>query len=218
MKIDKGFFSKKTIVILLILLGLLMLGRFSLPWLGRVLVAEDEPQKSDLIVALMGSGPDRMLGAVDLYNEGYADTILMVRNNVRGYNLVRDMGVSIPHDSELMKMVAVQLGVPEDDVIILPGDALSTQDEARHVRDYLIEHGDIDSIIIVTSKYHSGRAKKIFEKTFESLDNDLRVLSCPSEYDDFDADEWWKSREDLKRGIQEYMKLTVFCLYEQFRL
>ena len=41
MKIDKGFFSKKTIVILLILLGLLMLGRFSLPWLGRVLVAED---------------------------------------------------------------------------------------------------------------------------------------------------------------------------------
>ncbi len=78
MRIDKGFFSKKTIVILLILLGLLMLGRFSLPGLGRVLVAEDEPRKSDLLVVLMGSGPDRMLGAVDLYDEG-----LSLHNNCR---------------------------------------------------------------------------------------------------------------------------------------
>jgi uncharacterized SAM-binding protein YcdF (DUF218 family) len=218
MRIGRGFFSKKSIIILLILLGLLMLGRFSLPWLGRVLVAGDEPRKSDLLVVLMGSGPDRILGAVDLYDEGYAESILMVRNNVRGYDIAMEKGADIPHNSEVIKMVAVQLGVLEDEVIILPGDALSTQDEARHVRDYLVEHGDIDSIIIVTSKYHSGRAKKIFEKTFESLNRDLRVLSCPSEYDDFDADEWWKSREDLKRGIQEYMKLTVFCLYEQFKL
>ena len=218
MRNDRVFFSKKIIMIFLILLGLLMLGRFSLPWLGRVLVAGDEPRKSDLLVVLMGSGPDRILGAVDLYDEGYAESILMVRNNVRGYDIAMEKGADIPHNSEVIKMVAVQLGVLEDEVIILPGDALSTQDEARHVRDYLVEHGDIDSIIIVTSKYHSGRAKKIFEKTFESLNRDLRVLSCPSEYDDFDADEWWKSREDLKRGIQEYMKLTVFCLYEQFKL
>ncbi|MDD3365462.1 MAG: hypothetical protein PHZ03_10810, partial [Syntrophomonas sp.] len=101
-----------------------------MPSLGRFLVAQDQPQPSDIIVVLMGSGPDRMLGAVDLYQGGYADKIMMVRNNVAGYDLVVSKGVKIPHDTDLAQMVAVQLGVPQDNVIILPGDALSTQDEA----------------------------------------------------------------------------------------
>jgi uncharacterized SAM-binding protein YcdF (DUF218 family) len=112
----------------------------------------------------MGSGPDRMLGAVDLYQAGYADEILMVRNMVRGYDLVVSQGVKIPHDTDIAKEVAVQLGVPEEKITVLPGDALSTQDEAIQVREYLKSEPDIDSLIIVTSKSHSGRAKKIFVK------------------------------------------------------
>ncbi len=40
--------------------------------LGTWLVADDQPEKSDVIVILMGSGPDRMLGAVDFYKQGMA--------------------------------------------------------------------------------------------------------------------------------------------------
>ena len=36
-----------------------------------LIVAEDSPEKAELIIVLMGSGPDRILGAVDLYKEGY---------------------------------------------------------------------------------------------------------------------------------------------------
>jgi uncharacterized SAM-binding protein YcdF (DUF218 family) len=97
-------------VIIAILWGLDILGRLSLPSLGNFLVAEDEPQQSDIIVLLMGSGPDRMLGAVDLYHAGYADEIVMVRNMVRGYDLVVSQGVKIPHDTDIAKEVAVQLG------------------------------------------------------------------------------------------------------------
>jgi hypothetical protein len=69
---------KKIIVSLAVILGIFILGRLSLPALGSFLVVEDEPQRSDLIVVLMGSGPDRMLGAVDLFRQGYADEIVMV--------------------------------------------------------------------------------------------------------------------------------------------
>jgi uncharacterized SAM-binding protein YcdF (DUF218 family) len=86
---------KKTFITLAIILSVILLGRLSLPSLGDYLVAEDEPQPSDIIVLLMGSGPDRMLGAVDLYTQGYADEILMVRNMVRGYDLVVSQGVKI---------------------------------------------------------------------------------------------------------------------------
>jgi uncharacterized SAM-binding protein YcdF (DUF218 family) len=208
----------KLFITVIVILSVLLLGRLSLPSLGNYLVAEDEPQQSDIIVLLMGSGPDRMLGAVDLYHAEYADEILMVRNMVRGYDLVVSQGVKIPHDTDIAKEVAVQLGVPEEKITVLPGDALSTQDEAIAVREYLKTEPDIDSLIIVTSKSHSGRAKKIFVKTMSSIDREIKVLSCPTEYDDFNADRWWKDREDLKRGALEYLKLFNFYVREQFEL
>ena len=208
----------KLFITVIVILSVLLLGRLSLPSLGNYLVAEDEPQQSDIIVLLMGSGPDRMLGAVDLYHAEYADEILMVRNMVRGYDLVVSQGVKIPHDTDIAKEVAVQLGVPEEKITVLPGDALSTQDEVIQVREYLKSEPDIDSLIIVTSKSHSERAKKIFVKAMSSIDREIKVLSCPTEYDDFNAEGWWKSREDLKRGTLEYLKLFHFYLREQFEL
>lgn len=166
---------KKLFITLAIIIAIFFLGRLSLPSLGTFLVSQDEPQPSDIIVLLMGSGPDRMLGAVDLYEAGYADEILMVRNMVRGYDLVVSQGVKIPHDTDIAKEVAVQLRVPEEKITVLPGDALSTQDEAIQVREYLKSEHDIDSIIIVTSKSHSGRAKKIFVKAMNSLNRDFKL-------------------------------------------
>jgi uncharacterized SAM-binding protein YcdF (DUF218 family) len=209
---------KKIFITLSIIIAIFILGRLSLPTLGSFLVAPDEPQKSDIIVLLMGSGPDRMLGAVDLYNQGYADEIVMVRNMVRGYDLVVSQGVQIPHDSDIARDVAVQLGVPEEKITVLLGDALSTQDEAIAVREYLKNEPDIDSLIIVTSKSHSGRAKKIFVKAMESIDREVQVISCPTQYDDFNTEGWWQSREDLKRGVLEYFKLINFYTREQFEL
>jgi uncharacterized SAM-binding protein YcdF (DUF218 family) len=209
---------KKLFITLAIIIAIFLLGRLSLPSLGTFLVSQDEPQPSDIIVLLMGSGPDRMLGAVDLYEAGYADEILMVRNMVRGYDLVVSQGVKIPHDTDIAKEVAVQLRVPEEKITVLPGDALSTQDEAIQVREYLKSEHDIDSIIIVTSKSHSGRAKKIFVKAMNSLNRDFKIISCPTEYDDFNAEKWWQNREDLKRGALEYLKLFHFYIKEQFEL
>jgi uncharacterized SAM-binding protein YcdF (DUF218 family) len=137
---------------------------------------------------------------------------------VRGYNLVVSQGVKIPHDSDIAREVAVQLGVPAEKITVLPGDALSTQDEVIQVREYLKSEPDIDSLIIVTSKSHSERAKKIFVKAMSSLDREINVLSCPTEYDDFNAEKWWQNREDLKHGALEYLKLFHFYLREQFEL
>jgi uncharacterized SAM-binding protein YcdF (DUF218 family) len=209
---------KRLFITLAIILAVLLLCRLSLPSLGAFLISQDEPQPSDIIVLLMGSGPDRMLEAVDLYKQGYADQIVMVRNMVRGYDLVVSQGVKIPHDSDIAKEVAEQLGVPVENITVLPGDALSTQDEAIQVREYLKGEPNINSLIIVTSKSHSGRAKKIFVKAMSSIDREIKLLSCPTEYDDFNVDRWWKDREDLKRGALEYLKLMHFYVKEQFEL
>ena len=209
---------KKLAISLALITALVLLGRLTLPFFGNHLIKDEKPQNSDIIIVLMGSGPDRMLGAVDLYKKGYAEEIIMVRNMLRGYELVKNKGIIIPHDTDIARDVAVALGVPAEKVIILPGDALSTQDEALYLREYIREQKDIKSLIIVTSKSHSGRAKKIFAKAMYPLDNEISIISCPTQYDDFNGQNWWRDREDFKRGVLEYLKLAHFYLREQFEL
>ncbi|MFA5537379.1 MAG: ElyC/SanA/YdcF family protein [Bacillota bacterium] len=131
----------------------------------------------------------------------------MVRKMVRGYDPVVAQSVDIPHDVDIAKGVAVQLGVLESCKKILPGDALSTKGEALAIREYLKDAPEADSLIIVTSKYHSGREEKIFANAMRSLDRKVEVISCPTEHDDFNADRWWRDRWDLKRGVLQYLEL-----------
>lgn len=51
-----------------------------------------------------------------------------------------------------------------------------------------------------------------------SLEREIRVISSPTLYDDFNAGRWWTNRDDLKRGLLEYLKLSYFYLKEQFEL
>ena len=59
---------------------------------GVGIVTSDSPEKADLIIVLMGSGPDRILGAVDLYEQGYAPCIMMVENWQPGYGICPGTG------------------------------------------------------------------------------------------------------------------------------
>jgi len=178
---------------------------------GKLLVREDQLAPADLIVVLMGSGPDRVLEAVDLYKAGYCNKILMVENRRPGYELLESRNVSIPEDTDLNKSVGIQLGVPEKAFIILPGGAQSTQEEAEHIRGYLKANPKMDSIIVVSSRSHTARAARIFQRTLNRNNhNHITILARPSRYDTFNARAWWKSREDTEQVVYEYIKLVVF--------
>jgi uncharacterized SAM-binding protein YcdF (DUF218 family) len=202
--------KRKKLLVGVILLALLAV---FFRYAGILIVAEDSPEKADLIIVLMGSGPDRVLGAVDLYEEGYAPCILMVENWEPGYELLESRGVKVPRDAEIEAMVGTQLGVPEEAFIILPGDARSTQDEALIISRYLQDNPQIDKILLVSSKYHSQRSAIIFRWVIE----DAKVLSCPTPYDGFDADSWWRTRQDAKSVVMEYAKLANFYLLDRWR-
>lgn len=178
---------------------------------GKYLVREDKLAPADLIVVLMGSGPDRMLEAVDLYKEGNSRRILMVQNDQPGYRLLKSQQVYIPRDADLAKSVGVQMGVPAAAFIILPGDAQSTQDEARQIKKYLAAHSEIDSIIVTSSRFHTRRAALVFARTLnDNPDHAVIIMTHPSRYDTFNAQAWWRSREDIEQVVFEYIKLLAF--------
>ncbi len=207
----KKFKTLFFVVVLLIILAVFC--RYA----GVVLVDNDSPQEADLIIVLMGSGPDRILGAVDLYEQGYAPRIMIVENWQPGYELLEPRGAKLSRDAELMAEVGRQLGVLEEAFIILPGDARSTQDEATIIAEYLRERPGVKKVLLVSSKFHSARSAKVFNWALKDLSHEVEVISCPTPYDDFNAEAWWSSREDAKRVVMEYAKLVNFYLLDRWK-
>ena len=219
MKRYNKFRGKKILSVLVILLAFfIFLSIFIVPNLGQWLVVMDELQESDMIVVLMGSVYDRILEAADLYDEGYSDKIVMINSYTAAKDIIVNRGIKVYGNALLSKMAVIDLGIPEEDVLILEGNSRSTQVEALTIREYIRNNREIESIILVTSKFHSGRAKKIFEKALSVLDREIDIYSSPSKYDSSNVNQWWRNREDFQWVIFEYLKLANFYFREQFLL
>ena len=186
---------------------------------GTWLVKESVPSHADALVLLMGNFTDRVLQTADLYRSGIADRVIIAEESMGGYKGLTDRGVKIiSHTSQAVSSL-VALGVPADSITILPGDARSTLDEAVIVRDYIGTNPGLDTLILVSSPYHLRRSSVIFGKAFKEAG--LTVFTGTSgsgTYTGFDADRWWRSKEDIQHVLTEVIKIGSFMTVEGRRL
>ena len=179
------------------------------------LVKEDVPPHADAMVLLMGSFPERVLQAADLYHESKAGRLIIVKESMGGYLRLEERGVSIISTTDQARDAAVRLGIPADSITVLPGDARSTLTEAVVVRDYLSEKPETDTLILVSSPAHMRRASMIFRAAFRDSETPLVIGCSPSAYTSFRAEKWWKNKEDIQVVLSEYLKITSFVLFEK---
>src|SRR5215831_9555228 len=141
-------------VAVLLFLGASRLGVWEslLVSLGRWLVVETPLRKADLIVAL-GGGRERQRTAVQLLQQGLARQVLFTGADVQ------------PDDYQC-------LGVPVGQAMALPVLAYTTYEEAVAIRQIVQVHG-LDSVLIVTSSYHTRRAYWLFEWVFRGTGAEL---------------------------------------------
>ena len=179
--------------IILMMVVIFVFLRFGGVWL----VEEDEIGDLDdaVIVLLMGSVGDRALGAVDLYQQGKAESILVVRSHLPGYDELQERGITIVGDVDNSYKVLTQSGVAEENIMIISGKARSTQDEAVVIAQYLKNRPEVNKVLLVTSKFHSQRSELIFQKALSDLD--IEIYSAPTPYDPYQARGWYKDREDI---------------------
>lgn len=196
------------IAILLIILLFLFIHRFGL-WL----IKEDSINSADAIIVLMGSPCDRINHSVDLYEKDLADRIIMVETN-------DDLNPNPEYRShtQLSKELAVSKGMPNDSIVILKGGAESTNMEAKIIRDYLNYKPEMDTLILVTSSYHTKRASTIFETAFRKDSLKIHLVSSPSKYTEFDPKNWWKSKREIQIVMMEYLKLLNFAVFDKKKL
>jgi len=69
-------------------------------------------------------------------------------------------------------------GVPGSSIRVLPGASTSTRDEVHRVRDYVLAHPGTKRIIVVTSAFHTARARWIFRKVLRGTGVEVRMAAA----------------------------------------
>jgi len=185
---------------------------------GLWLVKEDPTDRADAIVMLMGSISDRVLQVADLYEQKVSGKVIIARESMGADRRLEERGVRIISTSIQVNNALVKLGIPGDSILILPGAAVSTQMEAVIVRDFLANRPDIGSVLLVSSAPHMRRASMIFSAAFKPLEHPVEILCSPSSYTSFDAEKWWRHKEDIQHVVMEYLKIGSFILIERKNL
>ena len=177
---------------------------------GRFLILEHPPLKSDLIVCLAGANIERGLAGADAYQRELAPHIFIaVEEPPDSYELLKGKGLDYPRNVDLQVKLLTGLGVPQSAILISDRPVNSTIEEAAVIREVVVEKG-YKSIIVITSPTHTRRAWLTFRKVFEK--NDVRILMLSTPYSKFNPEDWWKKRRYVRAVIIEYQKLIFYFL------
>jgi DUF218 domain len=164
---------------------------------GESWVVEDPFQQSDALLLLSDDNffADRATRVSELYRPKLAHVVV-----ASGRRLRPTAGVA-----ELMEHDLIERGVPKDRIIRFPQDADNTREEAQALRALVVEK-NWHSVIVVTSNYHTRRARYIFERVFP---DSVAVRVASARDGGFDPEHWWENRKSLKLFMGELVAMVV---------
>jgi len=187
----------------------LVLAALAAPRLGAWIVLVDPLQKSDAIFVLGGTIFERPLEAVDLYHEGWAPRLLLMRQIAdEGENELRRRGVPFQREVDVQVDVLTRLGVPRSAIEILD-EQNSTKDEADALRAVVVT-SRWQRVIVVTSKQHTRRVRLVMNRRL--AETGAQAIVRASRYDRADVDGWWRNRSTLRFTLFETQRLIAYWL------
>ncbi len=186
----------------LILVALAFAVPLGLDALGAALIADDPLHPADAILVLGGESRegDRVRHAVKLFKRGLAP-LLVLSGTPMGFRT---------HEAVVMRRHAEFLGVPSNRILIVKQNGDSTKEEADVVVPILKRRG-LKDVILVTSNYHTARAKRIFERAAGPYGP--YFLASPVNDGLFEPEGWWRHRRYAKTFVYEAIK-TVWSAIE----
>lgn len=173
--------------------------------MGDMIVIDDPASPSDAVVVLY-TGIEyypRLIQAAELYRQGLAGNVVI--NGDRKTETLRELESKgfkpcCPWYADSVNILTM-LGVPEDKIIRISNeDAYDTVSEAEAVGRELIRR-KWSTVIITTSKYHTRRAKFIWQKMYN---RQFTIFMVSAKTDPYDPDHWWKDGRQIRWVLTEY--------------
>ena len=195
-------YSRKKIVVTIVeaFLILLIIVILFASFAGKFLVIADPLKPGDAVVPLAGER-SRVVYAAELYKHSFAK-----------WYLITDMlvveNVNINYAESVLNQV-ILTGVPDHHILVATGKAVDTYQEARNIRQKA-EEQHWNSLLVVTSPYHTRRARYILSQVFRGSRIEISVLPQPGHW--YDATHWWMTQKSQIVTVEEYLKLFLFFI------
>jgi len=170
--------------------------------LGAWLDVGETPTCTDFVLILPGEEIGRPLMSAALLRTGLARIVLIPQNPQSAD--VKD-GMTLP-TAIISRRVLEHRRIPPDRIVLLPSQSRTTIDDARALSGYL--RGKKGSVAVVTSAFHTRRARLVFDEEFAAEPERFRIIAAPNP--GFDDDNWWKIRDGCRLVVTEYVKLGYY--------
>jgi uncharacterized SAM-binding protein YcdF (DUF218 family) len=194
-----GIFLNLVILLCLLILSffLYLVRRPILRLAAESWIVEDPLDKADVLIVLGDDNfyADRATRGAQLFREGKAPVIV-----ASGRRLRPSAGIA-----ELMEHDLIERGVPRERIVRFVHDADSTMEEAQALT-RLVKERKWHSVIVVTSNFHTRRARYIFRRVFPQ-GVEVRIASARD--GDFDPEDWWEKRKSTKELTKEFAGMVV---------
>jgi uncharacterized SAM-binding protein YcdF (DUF218 family) len=181
-------------------------------WLGaRFLITEAPLEKADVIVVLGGSAnyQERAREAARLLLDGRSQRILITNDNMRGpWSQAEQRN---PFFNERTREEITSAGVPAEKVELLTQPVSSTYEEAQLVRQYASDRG-LQSVLIVTSAYHSRRALWTFSRVFRDTPVRVGLIRVNPGDETPPPATWWLTARGWRWVPTEYVKMIYYVV------
>jgi len=193
------------IVFGLLLLACRLWGERLLPWCGLWLDVGRTPSPCEFVMVLGGDANIRPYAAAAVVRTGLAQKVLLT--HVAPAIPATD---AIESEHDVARRVLIHRGVSESNILVLGNNAMTTRDEALALAEFLKDRPTA-RVAVVTSHFHTRRARWIFAKTLGPRSADLQFVSAPS--DDFSLPHWWRSGAGFSIVAGENLKLLFYLFY-----
>jgi uncharacterized SAM-binding protein YcdF (DUF218 family) len=145
-----------------------------------------------------GAGLNRVVGAVKLYNEGYANKIMFSGQRA---SYMPDVEIT---EAEYYKQEAIKMGIPERDIII-EMEAKNTPENVVNSIKILKKMNFIpQTVILISSEFHMLRGYLTFKAVADQhpklIKYSVEPLSC-------NRDNFYKVKQGWSYMFYEYIKI-----------
>jgi uncharacterized SAM-binding protein YcdF (DUF218 family) len=169
---------------------------------GSFLVVNDL-QHADIIVVLAGETSQRPARGMELLAAGHAPKMQL---NVPAEAIIYDRRqIQIAEDY-------VQASPYRQSIQICPIYGLSTKTEAQD-SDHCLQNSGAHRLLLVTSDYHTRRARSIFRRELKGDEIFVTPASDPQQF----GTAWWNHRQWAKLNFDEWLRLMWWELVDRWR-
>ena len=169
----QSFIQKLWLFLIIILIGLIL---FLSQDINKEIGLSQSP---DAVIVLGGGNGTRVKAAVTLINHFPKEPVVFFTGGDTMFGKSYTL---------LMKEYAQSLKLNVKNIHMID-TSMSTFDDASHLKNYLQENNiTINRLLVITSKYHTGRSYWVFQKVFENSKVEIGIIGS-NDYIDYSR--WW---------------------------